>query len=44
MIAECRHGMPSGLHCQAIAMRGSAFCYHHARPKAPSRPHEVRIG
>jgi hypothetical protein len=44
MIAECRHGMPSGLHCQAIAMRGSAFCYHHARPKAPARPHEVRIG
>jgi hypothetical protein len=43
MTNECRHIMPSGLHCRAIAMRGSAFCYHHARPKCSSRPHEVRI-
>ena len=35
--------MPSGLHCQAIAMRGRAYCYHHDRAKLPSRPHEVRI-
>jgi hypothetical protein len=43
MTNECRHIMPSGLHCRAIAMRGSAYCYHHARPKLPSRPHQVRI-
>jgi len=43
MIAECRHVMPSGLHCQAIAMRGNAFCYHHARSQAPARPMEACI-
>lgn len=29
--------MPSGLHCQAPAMRGQAFCYHHARREAAAR-------
>jgi coenzyme F420-reducing hydrogenase alpha subunit len=43
MIAECRHVMPSGLHCQAIAMRGTVFCYHHARTQAPARAKEVCI-
>ena len=36
MINNCHHVMPSGLHCQSPAMRGSAFCYHHARRIAPS--------
>ncbi|HEY1160695.1 MAG TPA: hypothetical protein VGE83_08705 [Terracidiphilus sp.] len=43
MVNECRHIMPSGLHCQSPAMRGSAYCYFHARPQRPARPHEVRI-
>ena len=37
MIAECGPGMPSGLHCQSPAMRGSSFCYFHARPQRPAR-------
>jgi hypothetical protein len=43
---ECRHIMPSGKHCKSPAMRGSAFCYFHARaqrPKGPGRPRESRI-
>lgn len=24
-------------------MRGSAFCYFHARPQRPARSHEIRI-
>ncbi len=35
---ECRHIMPSGLHCQSPAMRGSAFCYFHGRAPRPARP------
>jgi hypothetical protein len=35
---ECRHVMPSGLHCQSPAMRGSAFCYYHGRAPRPVRP------
>ncbi len=35
--------MPSGLHCQSPAMRGSSFCYFHARPQRPARPREARI-
>ena len=43
MYNECRHIMPSGLPCQSPAMRGSSFCYFHARPQRPARPREVRI-
>jgi hypothetical protein len=43
MINECRHIMPSGLHCQSPAMRGSSFCYFHARAQRPVRPSEARI-
>jgi hypothetical protein len=35
---ECRHVMPSGLHCQSPAMRGSVFCYFHGRAPRPARP------
>lgn len=35
--------MPSGLHGKPPAMRGSAFCYFHARPQRPARPREARI-
>ncbi len=35
---ECRHVMPSGLHCKSPAMRGSAFCYFHGRAPRPARP------
>ncbi len=40
--------MPSGLRCQAMAMRGSAFCYHHGRRipvarKASSAERRVEI-
>jgi hypothetical protein len=35
---ECRHIMPSGLHCKSPAMRGSVFCYFHGRPPRPARP------
>ena len=43
MYNECRHVMPSGLHCQSPAMSGSSFCYFHARPQRPARPREARI-
>ncbi|HTW82289.1 MAG TPA: hypothetical protein VME23_22270 [Terracidiphilus sp.] len=46
MIKTCHYVMPSGLRCQAPAMRGCAFCYHHSRSAAPSRksiPAESRI-
>jgi hypothetical protein len=35
---ECRHVMPTGIHCQSPAMRGCAFCYFHARAVRPARP------
>jgi hypothetical protein len=38
--------MPSGLRCQSPAMRGTAFCYHHARRVVPARKAgapEIRI-
>jgi hypothetical protein len=38
MFKECRHVMSSGLHCQSPAMRGSVFCYFHARAQRPARP------
>ncbi len=28
---ECRHILPSGQKCHAIALRGRPFCFHHAR-------------
>lgn len=37
MIQTCHHVMPSGLRCQSPAMRGYAFCYHHARRLTPTR-------
>jgi len=37
MIQTCHHVMPSGLHCQAPAMRGFAFCYHHANRNTHTR-------
>ncbi len=46
MNKECRHVMPSGLHCKSPAMRGSAYCYFHARsqrPAIPARPLNARI-
>ena len=41
MIAECTHAMPSGLHCQSPAMRGSSLCFFHARPQRPVRLKQV---
>ncbi len=45
MFQTCHHVMPSGLRCQSPAMRGHAFCYHHARQTAAhqARPAEARI-
>jgi hypothetical protein len=43
MYNECRHVMPSGLHCQSPAMRGSLFCYFHARTRRPTSSGEERI-
>jgi hypothetical protein len=38
-VAECRFIKPNGLKCHAVAMRGSLFCYHHARVRvSPRRP------
>ena len=31
MFKECRHIKANGLKCQSPAMRGSPFCYFHAR-------------
>ena len=45
MFQTCHHVMPSGLRCQSPAMRGTAFCYFHARRASPPRssPAETRI-
>ena len=38
MIPECRHILPTGRKCHAVAMRGKAFCYFHMLDKrAPAR-------
>jgi len=39
MVPECRFIKANGLKCQSPALRGSAFCYFHARlrPVAPRR-------
>jgi len=37
-LKECRHIMPSGLHCKSPAMRGGSFCYFHGRAPRPARP------
>ena len=38
-VEECRFIKPNGLKCQSVAMRGSLFCYHHARVRvSPRRP------
>ncbi len=31
----CRHIMPTGRTCKAVAMRGSAWCYYHGPQKSP---------
>jgi hypothetical protein len=38
---ECRHIMPSGLHCQSPALRGGDFCYFHGRAPRPARPARI---
>jgi hypothetical protein len=45
MFQTCHHVMPGGLRCQSPAMRGHAFCYHHARRAAAhqANPAEARI-
>ena len=41
MVRECRHTMPTGVHCQSPAMRHSAYCYHHDR--LHRYPREARL-
>ena len=43
MIAEGRPGMPSGLHCQSPALRGSSFSYPHGRPLRPARTRKPKL-
>ena len=31
MFLECRHIKPNGLKCEAMALRGKAYCYFHMR-------------
>jgi hypothetical protein len=31
MYPECRHILPTGLKCCALALRGKPYCYYHAR-------------
>ena len=44
IVPECRFIKPNGLKCQSAALRGSSFCYHHARihisPRRPRRNKE----
>ena len=37
MIPECRHIMPTGAKCHAVALRGKAYCYFHMRQRQPRR-------
>jgi len=36
MYRNCRHVQPNGLRCKSPAMRGSLFCYFHARLHGPA--------
>jgi len=36
MYRNCRHVQPSGLRCKSPSMRGSMFCYFHARLHGPA--------
>jgi len=36
-VSECRFIKSNGLKCQSVAMRGSPFCYHHARFRVSPR-------
>ena len=29
--SKCRHLMPTGVNCQAMALKGKPYCYSHAR-------------
>jgi hypothetical protein len=31
MYAECRHILPTGLKCSALALHGKPYCYYHTR-------------
>jgi hypothetical protein len=37
MVNECRFVKPNGLKCGAVALRGSPFCYFHARNRYATR-------
>jgi len=37
MCPECRHIMPSGAKCHALALRGMPYCYFHARGHRPAQ-------
>jgi len=43
MCKECRFVRPNGLKCGSPAMRGSPFCYFHARNRATA-PRRLRTG
>jgi hypothetical protein len=47
MVPECRHIMHHGRKCHALAMRKSAYCYHHDRlhrcPGQPRVTHRLTI-
>jgi hypothetical protein len=38
LFKECRHIKTNGLKCHSPAMRGSAFCYFHARTRVYAAP------
>jgi hypothetical protein len=42
MFQTCHHVMPSGLRRQSPAMRGTAFCYFHARRASPPQSSPAR--
>ena len=37
MLQECHHIMPSGVRCQALALRGMAYCYFHVPGRSPAQ-------
>jgi len=41
---KCRHILPSGYKCDAAALKGKVFCYHHTTSRRPANKHIVETG
>jgi len=42
-VPECRHIRAAGHRCRSIAMKGTRYCYHHARAYQRKRIHQMSL-